>query len=113
MRLNIGANWSRESKLIPRAEIWGRAPIPNPIATASELRGVKLQIPRERLKLWAHYHCATATRAIIKTAFVLETGHTMASVPSTRDSLKSEKLSLLILAVCVVVLVSLVVFRPF
>jgi predicted RND superfamily exporter protein len=37
----------------------------------------------------------------------------MASEPSTRDSLKSEKLSLLILAVCVVVLVSLVVFRPF
>jgi predicted RND superfamily exporter protein len=37
----------------------------------------------------------------------------MASETSTRDSLKSEKLSLLILAVCVVVLVSLVVFRPF
>lgn len=44
---------------------------------------------------------------------MLETGHTMTPEPSTRDSLRTEKVSVLILAVCVAVLVSLLVFRPF
>jgi hypothetical protein len=38
----------------------------------------------------------------------------MAAEPNQRkDSLKVEKLSLLILALCIVVLVGLLVFRPF
>ena len=37
----------------------------------------------------------------------------MATETSTRDSLKTEKISLLVLAGCVAVLVALLVFRPF
>ena len=37
----------------------------------------------------------------------------MATESNPRDSLRTEKLSLLILAVCVVVLVGLLVFHPF
>lgn len=40
--------------------------------------------------------------------------HTMATEsPTHRDSLRTEKLSLLVLALCVVVLVGLLVFQPF
>jgi hypothetical protein len=54
-------------------------------------------------------------RAIIKTACLSETGtHTMRAESTMRkDSLKFEKLSLLVLALCIAVLVCLLVFRPF
>ncbi|HXO36792.1 MAG TPA: hypothetical protein VN901_31000 [Candidatus Acidoferrales bacterium] len=54
-------------------------------------------------------------RAIIKTAFLLENGtHAMGAEAITRkDSLRAEKVSILALILCVVVLVSLLVFPPF
>jgi hypothetical protein len=64
-------------------------------------------------KLWIRYHRATPNQAIIKTAFLSQTGHIMAAESTTRkDTLRVEKLSLLVLALCVVVLVYLLV-RPF
>jgi hypothetical protein len=54
-------------------------------------------------------------RAIIKTAFLLENGiHAMGAESTTRkDSLRVEKVSVIALILCVVVLVCLLVFRPF
>ena len=53
-------------------------------------------------------------RAIFKPAFFLETGNTMAAESTTRkDNLKVEKLSLIVLTLCIAVLVYLLVCRPF
>lgn len=52
-------------------------------------------------------------RAIIKPAAPVQT-RTMSGDSSTRkDTMKVEKVSLLILTLCVLVLVSLLVFKPF
>ncbi len=54
------------------------------------------------------------SRAIIKTVFLRETKHQMAAESKPRkDTLKVEKLSLLVLTLCIVVLVYLLVCRPF
>ena len=54
-------------------------------------------------------------RAIVKTAFLLKTGrHTMGAESTTgKDKLRFEKVSLLVLALCIVVLVYVLVFPPF
>jgi hypothetical protein len=54
------------------------------------------------------------SRAIIKPSLFAGNWNTMAAESNQRkDSLKVEKLSLLILTLCIVVLVALLVFRPF
>jgi hypothetical protein len=64
-------------------------------------------------KLWVRYRRARHRRAIIKPAALLQT-RTMSGEPTIRkDTLKVEKVSLLILTLCVLVLVSLLVFKPF
>lgn len=72
-------------------------------------------------KLWIRYHRAHHGWAIIKTAFLLQTAyilatgtHLMGSESRTRkDTMKVEKLSLLVLALCIVVLIYVIVVRPF
>jgi len=66
-----------------------------------------------RRKLSTRYHRATATRAILNQAVLLETGSMASDSSPRKDTLKVEKLSLLILTLCVVVLVGLLVFKPF
>jgi hypothetical protein len=52
--------------------------------------------------------------AIIKTSFELDNRHTMAPESTTsKDTLRFEKLTLLFLALCLVALVGLQVFRFF
>ena len=71
-------------------------------------------MPTKRGKLWIRYYCACHGRAILKTAVLVETGVTMEAESSQRkDTLKVEKLSLLVLALCAAVLVYLLVARPF
>jgi len=72
-------------------------------------------------KLWIRYYRAHHGRAIIRRAFLLQTEpilatgpHIMSSESTPRkDTLKVEKLSLLVLALCIVVLVYVIVCRPF
>jgi hypothetical protein len=66
-------------------------------------------------KLWARYYCASNGGAIFKPAWLVENGvqHMAAGSNSGKDTLKVEKTSLLILGLCIVVLVCLLVFRPF
>lgn len=65
-------------------------------------------------KLWARYYRAHHGRAIFNITFFVETGTTMAGESTTRkDTLKVEKLSLLVLTLCIAVLVYLLVCRPF
>ena len=76
---------------------------------------------REARKLWVRYHRASHRRAIIKLAFLLQTGSIMATgtpimgteTTPRKDTLKVEKLSLLVLALCIAVLVYVIVVRPF
>jgi hypothetical protein len=63
-------------------------------------------------RLWIHYRGTATVEPLHETALLFETGDTMA-VSSTQDSLRTEKVSLIILAVCLVVLVGVLVFRPF
>ncbi len=77
--------------------------------------------PAKPEKLWIRYHRASHGRAIIKLAFLLQTEsilatgtHSMGTEPTPRkDTLKVEKLSLLVLAFCIAVLVYVIVVRPF
>ena len=70
-------------------------------------------LPKRR-KLWIRYYRARHCRAILKSAFLVETGIAMEAESSQRkDTLKVEKLSLLVLALCVAVLAYLLVARPF
>ena len=65
-------------------------------------------------KLWARYQRASHSRAILKTTLLSETGCTMETGPTTqKDTLRFEKLSYLVLTLCVVVLVYVLVARPF
>jgi hypothetical protein len=64
-------------------------------------------------KLWARYQCAHHGRAIIKRAYLWETEDSMALESTRKDNLKVEKASLLALALCIVVLAYLLIFRPF
>lgn len=71
-------------------------------------------MPPKRGKLWIRYYRARHGRAILKPALLVETGVTMEAESSQRkDTLKVEKLSLLVLALCAAVLVYLLVARPF
>jgi hypothetical protein len=72
--------------------------------------------PKGGGELWVRYRCATHGIAIPTVGFLAETGlvNNMAAESETRkDTMKVEKLSILVLTLCVVVLVYLVIFRPF
>jgi len=65
-------------------------------------------------KLWLCYRSASHGGAIFNETIVLETDLVMADeTTNKKDSLKVEKLSLLILSVCIVVLVYVLVAKPF
>lgn len=65
-------------------------------------------------KLWARYRRATHSGAIANLLALSETVSIMATESSPRkDSMKVEKLSLLVLSLCIAVLVYLLVARPF
>lgn len=65
-------------------------------------------------KLWVRYQRASHNRAILKRAFLRETRLTMASESNKqKESLKVEKVSILVLVLCFFVLVYLLTFRPF
>ena len=71
-------------------------------------------MPPKRGKLWIRYYRARHGRAILKSPLLVETGVTMEAESSQgKDTLKVEKLSLLVLALCAAVLVYLLVARPF
>jgi len=65
-------------------------------------------------ELWLCYRRASHGGAILKETVVLETDLVMADETTKRkDSLRVEKLSLLILSLCIVVLVYVLVAKPF
>jgi hypothetical protein len=65
-------------------------------------------------KLWLHYRRASHRRAIFKAT---ERGHTgvvmVDETTAKKDTMKVEKVSLLVLTLCIVVLVYVLVARPF
>lgn len=73
--------------------------------------GKGLRIAEE---LWLRYRCASHGGAIFNETIVLETDLVMADeTTNKKDSLRVEKLSLLILSLCIVVLVYVLVAKPF
>lgn len=65
-------------------------------------------------ELWLCYRCATHGGAIFKGAELRQTGVVMADeTAKQKDTMKVEKLSLLILTLCIVVLVYVLVAKPF
>lgn len=65
-------------------------------------------------ELWLRYRCATHGGAIFKGARLRQTGVVMASeTAKQKDTMKVEKLSLLILTLCIVMLVYVLVAKPF
>jgi hypothetical protein len=67
-----------------------------------------------RAELWLCYLCATHGGAICKAPGFRQTGVVMASETTKRkDTMKVEKLSLLVLTLCIVVLVYVLVAKPF
>jgi len=65
---------------------------------------------RKPQKLWLWYRCATHGGAIFNRAELGQTGVVMASeTTQQKDTMKVEKLSLLVLALCIVVLVYVLV----
>ena len=70
--------------------------------------------PAGRKKLWLRYRCATHGGAIFNGACLGETGVVMANeTTKQKDTMKMEKLSLLVLTLCIVVLVYVLVAKPF
>jgi hypothetical protein len=69
-------------------------------------------IPR---KLWTRHHRATTVEPLSRrlSYWKLEHAHHGSRIITRKDNLKVEKLSLLVLTLCIVVLVYLLVFRPF
>lgn len=64
--------------------------------------------------LWLRYRCATHGGAIFKGAGLRQTGVVMADeTAQQKDTMKVEKLSLLVLTLCIVVLVYVLVAHPF
>jgi hypothetical protein len=75
-------------------------------------RGV--EAPLLHRKLWLRYRCATHGGAISKMTGLGETGVVMANeTTKQKDTMKVEKLSLLVLTLCIVVLVYVLVAKPF
>src|SRR5690242_16808392 len=67
-----------------------------------------------RAELWLCYRCATHGGAIFKRTGLGETGVVMGNeTTKQKDTMKVEKLSLLVLTLCIVVLVYVLVARPF
>ena len=65
-------------------------------------------------ELWLRYRCASHCGAIFNETIVLETDLVMADeTTNKKDSLRVEKLSLLILSLCIMVLVYVLVAKPF
>ena len=64
-------------------------------------------------KLWARYLGATHWRAIFRSWNSRETLLMSAETKSGKDTLKVEKVSILVLGLCIAVLVYLVIARPF
>lgn len=64
-------------------------------------------------KLWAHYLGATHEGAILSGWIVADTIGMTVESKSGKDNLKVEKLSLLVLTLCILVLVYLLVAHPF
>ena len=64
-------------------------------------------------KLWARYLGATHWRAIFRSWNLRETCFMNAETKSGKDTLKVEKVSILVLGLCIAVLVYLVIARPF
>lgn len=67
-----------------------------------------------RAELWLCYRCATHGGAIFKGTRLGETGVVMGNeTAKQKDTMKVEKLSLLVLTLCIVVLVYVLVAKPF
>ena len=67
-----------------------------------------------RAELWLCYRCATHGGAIFKGPGLRQTGVVMTNETTRRkDTMKVEKLSLLVLTLCIVVLVYVLVAKPF
>ena len=65
-------------------------------------------------KLWLCYLCAAHGGAIFKGACLSETGVVMANeTTKKKDTMKAEKVLLLVLALCIVVIVYVLVAKPF
>ena len=92
----------------------------SPAPWATKRRSAKLRLVQFRPRQTSgklpqvRYPRATHSRAILKLRLFVETVHSMAAESNPRkDTLKVEKTSLAILAACIIVLVGLLVFRPF
>jgi hypothetical protein len=69
---------------------------------------------RKSAKLWARYPCATHARAIVSRPSVRQTSPIMDTKSSIlKGEGKSEKLSLLLLGLCIAALVTILIIRPF
>jgi hypothetical protein len=67
-----------------------------------------------RAELWLRYRCANHSGAIFSRAGLGQTGVVMANeTTKQKDTMKMEKLSLLVLTLCIVVLVYVLVVKPF
>lgn len=67
-----------------------------------------------QVKLWLCYPRASHIGAIFRQPVLEETGVVMASeTTSKKDTMKVEKFSLLVLTLCIVILVYVLVARPF
>lgn len=67
-----------------------------------------------RAELWLCYRCATHGGAIFKGVELRQTGVVMENETTMKkDTMKMEKLSLLVLTLCIVVLVYVLVAKPF
>jgi hypothetical protein len=69
--------------------------------------------PKWVWKLWACYLGATHGRAIFRMRNSRETVFMSTETKSGKDTLKVEKVSILVLGLCIAVLVYLVIARPF
>jgi len=75
--------------------------------------GTSKSPPCETGTLWACYRGATHGRAIFRSWNSRETLLMSAETKSGKDTLKVEKVSILVLGLCIAVLVYLVIARPF
>jgi hypothetical protein len=67
-----------------------------------------------RAKLWARYRSASHGRAIVSAGSLPQTTKTMETKRSIWKGVKkSEKLSLVTLALCIVALAAIILLRPF
>ena len=69
--------------------------------------------PQHRAKLWVRYRGASHGGAIFGGGILRETTSMSAESKSGKDTLKVEKVSILVLGLCIAALVYLLVMRPF